>query len=115
MNPMMTEGLSKDTDEHIYTSFFYDSFFGGSTLLVIVPHQDDEVNTAGATIVGAIQEGLDVHVAYMTNGDWDYDIPLRNHEAINACNVLGVPRDNIHFLGYQIVELMSILYICIAI
>ena len=39
-------------------SFSYRKFFGGDTLLVIVPHQDDEINTAGATIVGAIEEGI---------------------------------------------------------
>ena len=62
-------------------SFSYRKFFGGDTLLVIVPHQDDEINTAGATIVGAIEEGIHVHIAYMTNGDWDYEVPLRNCEA----------------------------------
>lgn len=81
-------------------SFSYRKFFGGDTLLVIVPHQDDEINTAGATIVGAIEEGIHVHIAYMTNGDWDYEVPLRNCEALDVANYLGIPSCNIHFLNY---------------
>lgn len=81
-------------------SFSYRKFLGGDTLLVIVPHQDDEINTAGATIVGAIEEGIDVHIAYMTNGDWDYEVPLRNREALDVAHYLGIPSCNIHFLNY---------------
>lgn len=81
-------------------SFSYRKFFEGDTLLVIVPHQDDEINTAGATIVGAIEEGVDVHIAYMTNGDWDYEVPLRNCEALHVANYLGIPSCNVHFLNY---------------
>ena len=81
-------------------SFSYRQFLGGDTLLVIVPHQDDEINTAGATIVGAIEEGVHVHIAYMTNGDWDYEVPLRNCEALHAANYLGIPSCNVHFLNY---------------
>ena len=81
-------------------SFSYRKFLGGDTLLVIVPHQDDEINTAGATIVGAIEEGVHVHIAYMTNGDWDYEVPLRNCEALHVANYLGIPSCNVHFLNY---------------
>lgn len=54
--------FDKDGD----SSFSYTSFFGGCKLLVIVPHQDDEINVAGSTIIGSIAEGLDVSLAFMT-------------------------------------------------
>nr|WP_054674431.1 PIG-L family deacetylase [Veillonella denticariosi] len=83
------------------SSFSYLSFFGGGRrLLILVPHQDDEINTAGSTIIGAVAEGLDVHIAYMTNGDWDYAVPLRNNEAIQAALYMGISKENIHFLDY---------------
>ena len=78
--------FDKDSD----SSFSYTSFFGGCKLLVIVPHQDDEINVAGSTIIGSIEEGLDVSLAFMTNGDWEYDVPLRNNEAIDAAKILGL-------------------------
>ena len=88
--------FDKDGD----SSFSYTSFFGGCKLLVIVPHQDDEINVAGSTIIGSIEEGLDVSLAFMTNGDWEYDVPLRNNEAIDAAKILGLSSQNIYFLDY---------------
>ena len=88
--------FDKDGD----SSFSYTSFFGGCKLLVIVPHQDDEINVAGSTIIGSVEEGLDVSLAFMTNGDWEYDVPLRNNEAIDAAKILGLSSQNIYFLDY---------------
>ena len=52
------------------SSFSYEQFFHGRSVMFIVPHEDDEINMAGATIYGAIQEGLDVYVVFLTNGDY---------------------------------------------
>ena len=41
------------------SSFSYEKFFHGHSVMFIVPHEDDEINMAGATIYGAIQEGLE--------------------------------------------------------
>lgn len=103
--------FDKDSD----SSFSYTSFFGGCKLLVIVPHQDDEINVAGSTIIGSIEEGLDVSLAFMTNGDWEYDVPLRNNEAIDAAKILGLSSKNIYFLIIQTVDMIPILYMSIRI
>jgi len=54
------------------SSFKYRDFFNGDTVMVIVPHEDDEINVSGATIYGAIKEGLHVFLVYVTNGDFQY-------------------------------------------
>lgn len=38
-------------------------------LLVIVPHEDDELAIAGAMIYGAVQQNMRIKVVFVTNGD----------------------------------------------
>lgn len=68
--------------------------------MVIVPHEDDEINVAGAFIYGAIQAGLHVICVYLTNGDWFYPAQVRISEAQHALEVLGVRAENLIVLGY---------------
>ena len=37
-------------------------------LLVIVPHEDDELAIAGAMICGAVQQKMNIKVVFVTNG-----------------------------------------------
>ena len=83
-----------------YSSFKYRDFFGGNTVMVIVPHQDDEINIAGATIYGAIEEGLDVILVYVTNGDYQYKADIRYKEVIKMAKIMHLPLKNIHFLYF---------------
>lgn len=69
-------------------------------ILVLVPHQDDEINTAADLIIHCAQNGADVFTAYLTNGDWRYPAEQRFKEALNALSVLGVPENHVFFLGY---------------
>lgn len=39
-------------------------------LLVIVPHEDDELAIAGAMIYGAVQQKMNIKVVFVTNGDY---------------------------------------------
>ena len=84
----------------IQTSFTYKDNLKIHSLMVIVPHEDDEVNNAGAAIYSAIKEGMDVKVVFMTNGDWMYPAFVRYNEAIRSLTYLGVPEGNIIFLGF---------------
>ena len=68
--------------------------------MVIVPHQDDEINVAGSTIYGAIEEGLDVIVVYVTNGDYQYKADIRYKEVMKMAKIMHLPLENIHFLGF---------------
>lgn len=80
--------------------FAYRKVLPGNTIMVVVPHEDDEINTAGATIYDAKKEGFRVICVFLTNGDWEYPADIRFNEAINALAVLGVPEKDIIFLGY---------------
>lgn len=72
------------------------SFFEGldkssRTLIVIIPHEDDEINLAGTVIYHARKLGIRVICVFTTNGDWKYPGLIRMKEAIQALSVLGVP------------------------
>lgn len=72
----------------------------GETVMVIVPHEDDEINLAGAAIYDAVQAGMRVFCVFVTNGDWYYPGQVRIREAVHSLNRLGVPEENVLFLGY---------------
>lgn len=77
---------------------------GIRNLLVIVPHQDDEVLMAGGLIYELVRQGKSVTVAIVTNGDYgceDYSKGrARLRESLSGLRVLGLPKENIVFLGY---------------
>ena len=68
--------------------------------LILAPHPDDEINVAGSTIICLIRSGVEVFVAYSTNGDFDRTAEIRADEAIASLKILGVERDHIIWLGY---------------
>ena len=82
------------------SSFTYERFFHGNSVMIIVPHEDDEINMAGATIYGAIQEGLEVYVVFLTNGDYEYTFDVRCNETYQMAKEIGLPKENIIFLGF---------------
>ncbi|MBF1767865.1 MAG: PIG-L family deacetylase, partial [Veillonella sp.] len=82
------------------STFKYREFFNGDTVMVIVPHEDDEINVAGATIYGAIKEGLHVSLVYVTNGDFQYKADIRYKEVTRMASIMNLPMENIHFLGF---------------
>jgi LmbE family N-acetylglucosaminyl deacetylase len=82
------------------SSFSYKRLCGDGGLMVVVPHEDDEINLAGALIYGARKEGVSVKCVFMTNGDAEYPAKVRLQEAIRALAILGVQENDIIFLGY---------------
>ena len=81
------------------TSFTYRKLFG-EKVMFIVPHQDDEMNMAASALIGAINEGLDVILVYTTNGDYEYSFDIRQKEVYNMARIIGLPYENIIFLGF---------------
>jgi LmbE family N-acetylglucosaminyl deacetylase len=69
---------------------------------VLAPHPDDEVLMAGATLLGAVAQGVEVEVVVMTNGDLSCERNgwRRQDETIAALAELGVTEAHVHFLGY---------------
>jgi LmbE family N-acetylglucosaminyl deacetylase len=91
----------------------------GRRILVLAPHCDDETLGAGGLIADARRAGVPVRVAFLTNGDGfpvaasralrevhiapsDYVrfAEKRQSEALRALSVLGVPSEEVRFLGY---------------
>lgn len=69
---------------------FLDAPARGQKVLVIVPHEDDEINVAGSIMYSYVQKGADVYCAFTTNGDYSFWARTRMHEAWRSLQVLGV-------------------------
>jgi LmbE family N-acetylglucosaminyl deacetylase len=94
------------------------SFFQG-TMLIAAPHMDDGVLACGGTI-SQLAEKERVFFVYATDGSrspvpvsrWQGSVSpnltaIREREARAALGVLGIPQDNIHFLGLPDAELRA--------
>lgn len=92
---------------------------GVERVLIVAPHPDDEVLALGGTIARLDQDGQQVLVVFLTNGDANQAAkrlftlnPLhraedyralgyrRQKEAAAALRILGVPKSAMIFLGY---------------
>jgi LmbE family N-acetylglucosaminyl deacetylase len=84
----------------------------GQTILVFAPHPDDEVIACGGTILKRVDAGCRVHICFATDGSQSHRavlnlddpppdklIEIRKREALNAAAILGVPAENITFVG----------------
>lgn len=81
-----------------------------SPLLILAPHPDDETLGCGGLIAKACRLGLKPRVAYLTDGEGSHKgsptwppvrlAQARRQEAIAALAVLGVPQEDILFLGW---------------
>lgn len=88
-------------------------------ILIMAPHPDDEVLGCGGIIQRAAAKGLPIRIVFFTYGDnneWAFVLYrrhlvfkpkavqrmglIRHDEALAADKVLGVPPENITFLGY---------------
>lgn len=60
-----------------------------NSVLIIVPHQDDELNIAGFILDKIIKEGIKVNILYVTRGDFYNKYEARQRERDNALKVYG--------------------------
>jgi LmbE family N-acetylglucosaminyl deacetylase len=91
----------------------------GDRLLIVAPHPDDETLGCAGLIQQAVENGAEVNVVLMTNGDaselavvlGDRDLPWkpanlirlglkRQEESLHALAALGVSASHVHFLGF---------------
>ncbi|XP_049879163.1 N-acetylglucosaminyl-phosphatidylinositol de-N-acetylase [Pectinophora gossypiella] len=64
-------------------------------VLMVVAHPDDECMFFGPTIFRLCEQGADVHVLCLTNGNYEGKGQIRRSELWDACKELGVPGQNI--------------------
>lgn len=69
-------------------------------VMLFVPHQDDEINVLGGVMEEYVKYGSEVYVVFSTNGDY-YDLAdIRFRAALDVMSAVGVPEQNVIFLGY---------------
>ncbi len=89
--------------DEMYDNFtgMQSEFFENQHVLVIVPHQDDDLNLAGGVIEQYTGHGSRVSVVFCTNGDYyEGKVELRFREALEVLARCGVAAQDVHFLGF---------------
>lgn len=78
----------------------------GKTILVLAPHTDDGELGCGGTIHKLVRQGAQIHyVAFSSCKDSlppDADPDCLIHEMLNATAVLGLPKENVRCLDFQV-------------
>ena len=75
-------------------------FFSDKKVMVIVPHEDDDLNLVSGVIDNYISAGSEVYSVFVTNGDYYGLGQERINEAIKCWEYLGIAESNVYFLGY---------------
>ncbi len=77
---------------------------GKRSIMVIVPHEDDELLLMGGVIRHAVKMGMEADIVIATNGDFGCRDRLvgyaRLRETMDAMAMLGVPERNLCIMGY---------------
>ena len=82
----------------------------GKTILLFTPHPDDDTFCCAGTLAMLSKLNNNIHIFIYTNddkGSYDPDMSsqrlaqIRNTEEENACKVLGIPSDHIHWLQFH--------------
>lgn len=77
-------------------------------LLVYSPHDDDAILGAGYAMRKALDDGAEVHIIIVCNGNCGYStveekdtiVEKRKRETMDCYKAFGIPEENILFLGY---------------
>ena len=81
-----------------------------SEVLILTPHPDDETFSMGGTIARLVENGNNIRIIIYTNdnkGSQDLTMTrerlatIRRAEEEKACDILGVPSENLIWLGYE--------------
>lgn len=84
--------------------------WSGKTIMVFTPHPDDDTFSSGGTMARLASNNNRVIVVIYTNdnkGSRDQEMTrerlarIRRAEEETACEILGIPAENIHWLGYE--------------
>lgn len=78
----------------------YSEQFKGKKIMVLVPHEDDDLLISGQVLPEIYKKGADVRVVFVTNGDKFFTARQRQDEARDSLRTLGIPKDKLTFLGY---------------
>ena len=88
-----------EQDENIFNG--QKEFFKNRRVLLIVPHQDDEINIAGGLLYWLFHNGIETKILYTTHGNYRNKGNVRIGEAINSIRTLGGKETDVYCLGYS--------------
>ena len=74
--------------------------YANQKVMLIVPHQDDDLNVLGGVIEEYVRYGSEMTVVFVTNGDYAGLAETRYREALDVLLQIGIPGDHVVFLGY---------------
>lgn len=74
--------------------------YANHRVMLIVPHEDDEINVLGGVMEEYVKYGSEVYPVFVTNGDYDGLAEIRFQEALAVAEYIGIPDENVIFLGY---------------
>lgn len=77
-----------------------EQIYADRSVMVVVPHQDDELNILGGVLEEYARYGSDIYPVFITNGDYMGMAERRYQEALTVFECMGVPGENVIFLGY---------------
>ena len=75
--------------------------FHGKNIMIIVPHQDDELNICGGMFTSNYFDMDKVKIVFSTNGDYFCNYKARVRETYRIAKKLGIKKENIIFMGYS--------------
>lgn len=77
-----------------------EAVYGNRKVMLIVPHQDDDINVLGGVMEEYVAYGSQVYPVFVTNGDFEDLAEVRFREALDVCRYIGIPEENVIFMGY---------------
>lgn len=77
-----------------------EQLYAGKKVMLIVPHQDDDINVLGGVMEEYVRYGSSLYPVFVTNGDAEGLAEERCREALEVFRYIGVPEENVIFLGY---------------
>ena len=74
--------------------------FSEKHVMIVVPHQDDDINLLGGLIEQYTDAGSRLSVVFTTNGDRYGISETRAKETLSVLTQLGVEKEDIYYLGF---------------
>lgn len=74
--------------------------YAGKRVMVIVPHEDDELNLISGVLNAYVRYGSEVYPVFVTNGDYYGNAETRMKEALSVLDRIGISSEHTIFLGY---------------
>ena len=77
--------------------------YADKSVLLIVPHQDDDINLMGGMLEEYVRYKSDIRICFYTNGDFEVSAETRLNESLKVAEFYGIPEKNIIFMGYILI------------